>query len=212
MIVDNDASVAALACFLHGAFQSADAPRDLLYVRVVDGIGAGVVLQGRLIGGADGLAGEIGHFQVSRGGPLCPGCGRRGCLETIASTRAIQQSLLSTGRWEEGSSTLDAMLKEEHPAVDWALREAGNRVGIALSNAANLLNPRVIYLGGPLRGRESFRQAMGRAMSEYALEHSRPALEWHPDMRLAPELTGAAARAAVEFFDRLLWQVTHGER
>lgn len=86
--VDNDANVAALGEWRFGAGRGAD---SLLYVTVSTGVGGGWVLGGRIWGGADGLAGEIGHLPVWPGGAPCP-CGRRGCLEAEASGRAIARA------------------------------------------------------------------------------------------------------------------------
>ena len=83
--VDNDANVAALGEWRFGAGQGA---ASLLYVTISTGIGGGWVLGGRIWGGADGMAGEIGHMLVRPGGALCD-CGRRGCLEAEACGRAI---------------------------------------------------------------------------------------------------------------------------
>jgi predicted NBD/HSP70 family sugar kinase len=85
--------------------------------------------------------------------------------------------------------------------VIYALGEAGDRIGIALSNACNLLNPDVIFLGGPLRGHAPYKEAIEAAISRYALKHSRPDVRWSPEMALTPELAGAAARAVQQFFD-----------
>ena len=83
--MDNDANVAALGEWRFGAGQGG---ASLLYVTISTGIGGGWVLGGRIWGGADGMAGEIGHMLVRPGGAACV-CGRRGCLEAEACGRAI---------------------------------------------------------------------------------------------------------------------------
>src|ERR671933_176502 len=102
--VDNVANLGALA---EAAFGAARDARDLVYLKVSSGIGAGLILNGRLYRGADGLAGELGHRIVDEHGPVCR-CGNRGCLETVASSVALVASL---GR--EGLS-LAGMLELAH--------------------------------------------------------------------------------------------------
>jgi glucokinase len=83
--IDNDANVAALAEYRHGAGRGA---RVMVYATVSTGVGGGIVLDGRLLHGIGGGAGEFGHQTVRPDGPLC-GCGNRGCLESLASGTAI---------------------------------------------------------------------------------------------------------------------------
>src|SRR3954454_11366262 len=89
VVVDNDANLGAMAEHQHGAGRGA---ADLLYVKLASGVGAGLILGGRLHRGAAGLAGEIGHVLAREGGDVCR-CGSRGCLETEVSTRRLLQLL-----------------------------------------------------------------------------------------------------------------------
>ena len=84
-MVDNDANLGALAEAAFGAGRDAG---DLIYLKVSSGIGAGLILNGRLYRGSAGLAGELGHVLVDPDGIVCR-CGNRGCLETIAATSAL---------------------------------------------------------------------------------------------------------------------------
>ena len=93
--VENDANLGALAELVWGA---AKGRSEVAYIKVSSGIGAGLVSGGRLQHGVGGTAGEIGHTLVAEGGPVCR-CGNRGCLETLASSRAIAE-LLSASRRE----------------------------------------------------------------------------------------------------------------
>src|SRR5829696_3096429 len=83
--VDNDANLGALAEMTYGAARGAE---DLIYLKIASGVGAGLVLGGRLHHGARGLAGELGHVHVDPAGPVCR-CGKRGCLETVAAGQAL---------------------------------------------------------------------------------------------------------------------------
>ena len=85
VVAENDANAAGWAEARFGAGAGKD---NVLVVTLGTGVGGAVMLDGRLIRGADGVAGEIGHICVERGGPRC-GCGRRGCVEAIASGPSI---------------------------------------------------------------------------------------------------------------------------
>src|SRR3972149_5827666 len=97
VFVDNDATAAALGECTFGAGRGY---RHVVYVTVSTGIGGGIVIDGRIYRGASGAAGEIGHEVVEEGGPQCS-CGRRGCLEELASGTAIAhraQELIAQGK------------------------------------------------------------------------------------------------------------------
>ncbi|MEW6048842.1 MAG: ROK family protein, partial [Bacillota bacterium] len=100
--LENDANAAALGEWWAGAGRGT---RSFIYVTVSTGIGGGIVIEGRIYGGAHWAAGEIGHtVAVVENGPLC-GCGRRGCLEAMASGTAIARraaEALQAAGWREG--------------------------------------------------------------------------------------------------------------
>ncbi len=85
VVMSNDADAAALGEMRYGA---AKGMRDFIMITLGTGVGGGIVTGGRLVHGHDGLAGELGHVIVERGGRLC-GCGRRGCLETYCSATGV---------------------------------------------------------------------------------------------------------------------------
>ena len=84
-VLENDANAAALGEFLFGAGRGS---RHMIYLTISTGIGGGLILDGQLYRGAGGAAGELGHAVIDEDGPRC-GCGRRGCLEALASGTAI---------------------------------------------------------------------------------------------------------------------------
>ncbi|MFB2580963.1 ROK family transcriptional regulator [Herbiconiux sp. P15] len=96
LVYDNDANFGAWGERIHGASPELD---NLLYVKLSHGVGAGLIVDGRLLSGARGTAGEMGHMQVEPGGALCR-CGRRGCLETVvaASLPDYHRAGLRVGR------------------------------------------------------------------------------------------------------------------
>ncbi|MEV6876038.1 ROK family transcriptional regulator [Amycolatopsis sp. NPDC051128] len=135
--LDNEANLAALGEFWYG-----DGERDFLYVSGEVGIGAGLVVNGRLYSGATGLAGELGHVVVAPDGPACR-CGGSGCLETYAG----QEALLTAGAAPTLSALLAALERGDGAALD-ACAAAGHALGIALTSAVNLLDLDRVVLGG----------------------------------------------------------------
>ncbi|MFE9424823.1 ROK family protein [Kitasatospora sp. NPDC006697] len=148
--VDNEANLGALAEHLRGAGAGFD---DLVYLHGDAGIGGGIIAGGRLLRGADGYGGEVGHLIVNpRGGRRC-GCGSSGCLEAEAGERAL---LDAAGRGPEttGPAAVRAVVDAADRgdiAARAALHQVGDWLGVGVSNLVNLLNPRVVIFGGILR-------------------------------------------------------------
>src|ERR671917_2914714 len=143
--VDNDANLGALAEFTHGAGRGAS---DLVYLKVSSGIGAGLILGGRLYRGWGGMAGELGHVLVDPEGAVCR-CGNRGCLETAASTGALLDML----RRSHGELTVAEMLRLAHEGdlgCRRVIADAGRVVGSAAAFVFNVLNPQRLVVGGDL--------------------------------------------------------------
>jgi predicted NBD/HSP70 family sugar kinase len=144
--LDNDANLAAIAELHWGAGREAS---DLLYVTASTGIGAGLVVGGRLFRGAGGTAGEIGHTTIDDGGPICR-CGSRGCLETFASLPAILELLRPSLGDELTGEDVIRRAGEGDLGCRRAIGDAGSHIGAALANACNLINPQRIVVGGSL--------------------------------------------------------------
>ncbi|MFI2765209.1 ROK family protein [Streptomyces echinatus] len=146
LTVDNEANFGALAELWLGA----GTPGDFLHVSAEIGIGAAVVVGGRLLRGTRGFAGELGHVPVRPDGPPCP-CGGRGCLEQYAGEEAVLRAAGLEPR-EDLVGLLGERAGAGDPAVRAALRDAGTALGIALTGAVNLLDPETVVLGGALAG------------------------------------------------------------
>ncbi|MFF9000315.1 ROK family protein [Streptomyces achromogenes] len=144
--VDNEANFGALAELWLGA----GTPGDFLHVSAEIGIGAAVVVDGRLLRGKRGFAGELGHVPVRPDGPPCP-CGGRGCLEQYAGEEAVRRAAGLEPR-EDLVGLLAERAGEGDEGVRAALRDAGTALGIALTGAVNLLDPETVVLGGALAG------------------------------------------------------------
>jgi predicted NBD/HSP70 family sugar kinase len=149
VLVDNDVNLMALG--EHSvAYPHVE---HLVFVKVATGIGAGIISGRRLHRGAQGSAGDLGHVQSPRGGDALCGCGNYGCLEAIASARAIAQELDPgrLGRADASRVVLDRLSHGDREAVA-AIRRAGRDIGEVLASCVSLLNPSVIVLGGALAG------------------------------------------------------------
>jgi len=144
--LDNDANLGALAEVSFGAGRGFS---DVVYVMMSAGIGAGLVLGGRLYHGATGIAGELGHIQVRPEGAVCR-CGNRGCLETVASTGALLMLLRPThGPDLTLRDLLDLVAGGDLPARR-VVNDAGRAVGRAVADLCNFLNPAAVVVGGDL--------------------------------------------------------------
>ncbi|MGV9351969.1 ROK family protein [Streptomyces misionensis] len=146
LIVDNEANFGALAELWLGA----GTPREFLHVSAEIGIGAAVVVDGQLLRGTRGFAGELGHVPVWPDGPACA-CGGRGCLEQYAGQEAVLRAAGLEPR-QDLVGLLAERAEQGEEGVRAALRDAGTALGIALTGAVNLLDPETVVLGGALAG------------------------------------------------------------
>ncbi|CAL2059494.1 MULTISPECIES: ROK family transcriptional regulator [Streptomyces] len=146
LTVDNEANFGALAELWLGA----GTPREFLHVSAEIGIGAAIVVDGQLLRGTRGFAGELGHVPVRPDGPSCA-CGGRGCLEQYAGQEAVLRAAGLQPR-EDLVGLLAAHAEKGEEGVRAALRDAGTALGIALTGAVNLLDPETVVLGGALAG------------------------------------------------------------
>lgn len=150
---ENEANLAALGELWFGAGRAALG--DFVHVSGEIGIGAGVVLNGRVFQGAHGCAGELGHLQVDPDGEPCA-CGARGCLERVAGRDAILRAAglgdslaasASAGPLEP-LSALTKLLDTGDRAATEAVRRAGDALGRALTAVVKVIDPDTIVLGG----------------------------------------------------------------
>ena len=144
VVFDNDANLGALAEVTWGPHNTVD---NLVFIKIGSGIGAGLILGGHPFSGSFGITGEIGHETITDNGVVCH-CGNRGCLETVAST-SVMMALLGTR-----APVTTADIVQNAIAGDAAtlrvLDDAGAAIGRGLASIANLINPEVIVIGGPL--------------------------------------------------------------
>jgi predicted NBD/HSP70 family sugar kinase len=161
VLIENDANALAFGEHLAAGLKGT----TLLGVKVGTAIGAGVVIGDRPHRGATGCAGEIGHIKIEGRDDRCT-CGRGGCVAALASGRALQRRLRSTGvrslhdvvrRIETGDETATAL------AV-----EAGRLVGTVLATVVTFINPRVVRIGGEIGGLAPFVDGLRETIGEQA--------------------------------------------
>ncbi|HEV7897437.1 MAG TPA: ROK family transcriptional regulator [Planosporangium sp.] len=195
--VDNDANLGALAEYVWGAGRGCV---DLVYIKLATGIGAGIVLDGRLYRGVAGTAGELGHVTLDARGPVCR-CGNRGCLELTAGGRALLENARLTRPDLTDLDELVRLATDGDPGCRRLLIDAGTQLGYALGGLVNLLNPARIVLGGELRGGAPLmRDPLRRGLADTAMAAPVKAVQVVPaqlDLRAAA-LGGVALALGVD--------------
>ncbi|MDO9355997.1 MAG: ROK family transcriptional regulator [Solirubrobacteraceae bacterium] len=163
VIVDNDANLATLG---EARFGAAIGATDLVYVKVASGIGAGILLGGRLHRGAAGSAGELGHVLHDAEGDICR-CGNRGCLETVAGAAPLLRLLRHRHGPELTTRGMAELAMSGDVGARRVLIDAGRAIGRSLADLSNILGPDQIVIGGDLGGEGSalidgIRESLGR--------------------------------------------------
>jgi glucokinase-like ROK family protein len=154
--LNNDAELGALGEWAYGAGRG---EKNLAFIKVGSGIGAGLIINQQIYVGTTGSAGEIGHLTVDENGPLCA-CGNHGCLEAFAGGHAIaaqarklvasgKRTLLSEKDPEAitARDVAEAARRGDLPAQE-ILKRSGTFVGIAIAGLINLINPSTVIIGG----------------------------------------------------------------
>ncbi|OPG16285.1 ROK family transcriptional regulator [Ferroacidibacillus organovorans] len=146
--VENDTNAAAYGEFLYGS-EHTDHARNMLYIAVGTGVGAGMIIERELYKGSLGMAGEIGHIVIQESGHMCT-CGKRGCLETVVS----EPALLREYNRKMNASSMGSIqnLVEQSEAGDVLARDvlfnAGHILGVVAGNHVNVLNVDSVVFGG----------------------------------------------------------------
>ena len=160
--IENDANCAALGEWWLGAGKDTN---SMIILTLGTGIGGGIILDGKLWRGVNGMGGEIGHMTIDPDGPKC-NCGNYGCLESFASAEAIRR-IVEQGLTDKNLKTVlrdEVKQTEKHDIPEIVGRAAkvgdrfalgiwesfGRALGIAIANLTNLLNVEMIIIGGGL--------------------------------------------------------------
>lgn len=190
--VDNDANLGALAEARLGAGRGA---RHVAYLRVSRGIGLGLVVDGGIVQGRAGAAGEIGHLNLADGGPLCR-CGNRGCLETFAGTQAVLERLRRT---HGHLAVRDVLLQAAQGDVECraAVAESGAALARGIAAVVAVVAPDVVVVGGELAAAgEALLEPIRDALPEHTLQTAAGPLTVVPaELGEQAEARGAVALA-----------------
>lgn len=154
VVLDNDANLAAYA---HSIYEF-DTAETLIGIKASTGIGAGIIIAGKIFRGFRGAAGEIGHVVVQPGGAFCS-CGGRGCLETIVGADAlVEQAKTTLGHRKlpepQDLEELVRWAQDGNVTCQRVLRDAAEALGFAIGNLCNVLSPNIVVLSGAF-GREA---------------------------------------------------------
>jgi glucokinase len=159
VFLENDTNICTLGVY---HFELDAKPKSMVGIFIGTGIGAGIIIDGKLFGGFNHTAGEIGHMVIEVAGPKCA-CGNRGCFEALAGRQSLFkkiQALVKDGEKtiltemlgpdlaDMRSGDLRKALRKDDKLVERVVEEAAEYIGIACANVINLLNPEVIVLGG----------------------------------------------------------------
>lgn len=177
--VDNEANAGAIGELWAGA---AAGVRNLVYLSVGAGLGAGIILNGEIYRGSDGVAGELGHTTIDVSGPACS-CGSRGCWEIYASEAALRNYVLrSNGRsvmagLEPDAITISAVIgaaQQGDAVAIAALSAVGEYLGIGIANLVNAFNPSMVVIGSAMAKAGSLvTNPAGRTVEHRALAYPR---------------------------------------
>jgi len=159
VFLENDGNICTLG--VHQV-ELAGKPKHMVGIFIGTGIGAGLILDGKLYSGFNKTAGEVGHMVLEVGGPKC-GCGNRGCFEALAGRQALfkkiqtlvkegQKTVLTDSLGPEladmRSGDIRKAIRRGDKMVERVVEEAAEYIGIGIANLMNVLNPEVIVLGG----------------------------------------------------------------
>ena len=197
--IGNDADLSVLAEHSRGNGRGCT---DLVYLIGRVGVGAGLVVNGAPLLGRDGRAGEIGHNVVVSNGPECH-CGKRGCLETIVGDLALMSLAHREGPpTAQGVAAVFDDARRGDPTALAAVLTVAERLGQAVGNLVNTLNPQRIILGGSLSGvLELAGPQIEEALEHYAFDPGHPVELILPHFGVDSALMGAAELAFVELLE-----------
>jgi predicted NBD/HSP70 family sugar kinase len=196
---DNGSWLAALAEIWFGKHPRH--PRDLVFMDIGEGIGAGIIIRGQLYHGALHGAGEFGHISLDPDGPTCS-CGSRGCLEAFAADPATVRRYRETSGAEAGIEAVVARALRGEPAAVAAVQETAAYLGRGLLPVMYALNPEVIVLGGAItRAWDLLYEAVIRELAQRASRFYLDTVRIVPTTLSArPSLVGAIALVLTRSF------------
>lgn len=205
VVLDNDVNVGT-----YGEWRSTElcTCRHVLGIFPGTGIGGGIIINGKLLHGFSGAAGEIGHMTIMPDGPYC-GCGKRGCLEAFASRIAIAKEVAALAARDDApfilekcgvnlneirSGVLARAIEAGETKVESVVRQAAYVLGMAVGNLINILSPEAVVLGGGLV--EAMETLFLEEVSRGVRDHAMPFLRKDVQIRAAKLGDDAVAMGA----------------
>lgn len=171
--IDNSSNTLAAAERWFGVGKGVD---NFLVVTIINGIGLGIVINGHLYRGADGIAGEFGHMTMEPDGPACR-CGKRGCVESYVGMISLlrdARAAAAAGSWQPSDPdniSFDAViggLKEGNSALREIFNQAGEVLGLGVSHLVALFNPsRIIVTGTAVRAGDFLLQSFKASLAQH---------------------------------------------
>ncbi|MCF7360909.1 MULTISPECIES: sugar metabolism global transcriptional regulator Mlc [Vibrio] len=218
VFIANDTRAWALAEKLFGHSQDVD---NSILISIHHGLGAGIILDGRVLQGRNGNIGELGHIQIDRNGKRCH-CGNIGCLETVASSQAIREQVAERIANGEASSLSEiaeitiedicSAAAEGDPLAVEVIEQLGAYLGAAIAIVINLFNPEKILIGGVINQAKS---VLYPAIQHCIEQQSLPV--YHKDLKLVESrfykqatMPGAALVKQALYDGLLLMKVVEG--
>jgi glucokinase len=182
VVVDNDVNVGTYGEWCFGDISDCT---DVVGIFPGTGIGGGLIVNGRMVHGFSGAAGEVGHMTVMLDGPYC-GCGKRGCLEAVASRIAIAKEIAALAAREDApyilencgtdlanirSGVIAKAINAGEKMVEGVVRQAAYYIGVASGNLINILSPEAVVIGGGLVEAmpELFMEEIKRGVADHAM-------------------------------------------
>ena len=182
VVVDNDVNVGTYGEWCFGDISDC---RDVVGIFPGTGIGGGIIVDGKMVHGFSGAAGEVGHMTVALDGPYC-GCGKRGCLEAVASRIAISKEIAALAAREDApyilencgtdlakirSGVIAKAINAGEKMVEGVVRQAAYYIGVATGNLINVLSPEAVVIGGGLVEAmpELFMEEIRRGAADHAM-------------------------------------------
>ncbi len=182
IFVDNEAKAAAVGEYYFGKSRGV---KNFIFLNAGVGLGAGIMIDGKLFRGSHGFASEVGHMIMDKNGDLC-GCGNRGCWETQVSPKAVIRRFRETLKQGVPSTVLlaadndmdnivfetiaNAALQGDNAALI-AMQEVGEQLGLGIANLVNIFNPEMVILGGELNyASEILLPVVRQVISKFALK------------------------------------------
>ncbi|MEW6087378.1 MAG: ROK family protein [bacterium] len=148
VFIENDANAAALGEYWLGAGKKS---KSMVCITLGTGVGGGIILDGRIFHGADGMAGEIGHITIEPKGIEC-NCGNTGCLERYVGRQAIEDEMEKLLGERGSPEKLGVLAKANDKNAKRIIEDIGRQIGIVTADIANFLNPGMIVIGGGIAG------------------------------------------------------------